>query len=217
MNMDLPSITVTAEGPAVENPSPALLAHLLGEFEVESRAHVGHADGALPGLPRTEVTNAFADIGLVPPEELIVLFGWHNGVSVGHPSPFPRLGFTPLAELCRNYTSRQRMFEQFDEDDLQYVTWGAGPGWFPLVPTQYMLAVDCTREPDMAPRVRFTDIEFDELETPRRSGQIVSLCTLVTWWITGMRSGAHTWNDGTQYWETHDALLPELQRQFGVV
>lgn len=217
MNMELPTINLTTEGPLAEGSSPELLSRLLREYEAEARAHVGHVSGALPGLSRDEIVTQFAEVGLVPPEELVTLFEWHNGVAVGQPNPFPRLGFTPLAELCRNYSSRQRMFEQFDDEDLQFVTWGAGPGWFPLVPTQYTLVVDCARNPQLPPRVRFTDIEFDENQSPRISGQIVSLCTLVIWWIDGIRSGAHTWNDGTQYWETDDALLPELQRQVRVV
>jgi len=215
--MELPLIRETADGPAVESASPELLANLLDEYEYESRIYSGPVERALAGISREEVVDSFAQVGLVPPEELVVLFGWHNGVRIGGTSPFPRLWFTPLAELVGNYESRLRLFEQFDDEDLRFATWGAGPGWFPLVPGQYTLAVDCTRAPDLAPRVRSTDIEFDDNQKPMRRGQIVSLCTLVTWWIEGIRSGAHRWDSFTQTWSTEDALLPELQRQTGVV
>ena len=152
--MDLPKIVVTAHGPEVHEPSVELLERLLDIYEREVAGLGGPIEQANSGLPREKVLALFGEIGLTPPDELVALFGWHDGVPRGLPSPFPRLTFAPLAELCAHYESRQRLFARFEPEDLPDVTWGAGPGWFPLVPTQYTLAVSCLGQSDEAPLVR---------------------------------------------------------------
>ena len=215
--MQLPSVLGTPDGPRAEGSSPELLAELLPIYERESQALVGANDWANPGISPDEVRSQLADIGLSAPDELVVLFAWHNGVPVGGRSPFPRLSFTPLDHLCADYVWRGESYLEYPEEERESISWGAGPGWFPLISDMYRPVIDCSGELEGPPRVRYTDMAFDEHEYPRTSGQIVSLCTLFTWWIEGIRSGAHTWNKNLLVWETDDDLLPELQRRFRVV
>lgn len=214
--MQLPSIHMTTDGFKADGSSPKLLGALLEEFESEVVARVGPiGERALPPADAEEVRAAFAVFGLTPPSELVTLYGWHNGLPYGAGDVFPTFPFVKFELALDRYKTYQRVLEEemahtgLPQGELSF---GAGPGWVPLFPGQYALAIDCAGPPTEAPRVRATSLEFDEAD-PVGSGQVVSLCTLITWWIEGVRAGAHHWVPDENRWETDDEKLPALQRQ----
>lgn len=197
--------------------SPKLLTELLDLLERKVVLHVGSlAEWVLPGLQPTEVRDVLAGAGLAAPEEVKALFSWHNGVTIGAPSPFPGFGFVPLEEAVTSYQRIQSALSKTAADlgvEPGALSGGAGTGWLRLIPDNYTLAVDCSRPAEQPPYVRATNPDFAEGEAP----QIVSLCTLVTWWIEGIDSGAHYWLPEVRRWEIEDSKLPMLQRQIGIV
>ena len=204
---------MTDEGPMAKGSSPELLVELLAELDREVAPHVGSLR-AQPGTSADEVRRSIGQFGLEAPDELVVLYGWHDGITPKRKSPYPDFGITSLRVSCIGYDTRHTGFlrDSPTAEDIDAITWGGGPGWFPLYPAQYTIVVDCNGPADVSPRVRFTDIEFEDKQFPRISGQAVSLCTVITWRIEGIRSGVYTWNTQNGEWDTDWNYMTPAQR-----
>jgi hypothetical protein len=70
-----------------------------------------------PGLERGAVVNAFSDSGLTPPDDLVLLYGWHDGIY--HLNAF--LHFLPLAEAISSYRSSLKFKHEFQDAEWSLV------------------------------------------------------------------------------------------------
>jgi len=203
----IPEIAMTPDGPTVEGASAELLSELLGEYQREAERHVGLFE--MPaGLAESDVRGALQYVGLACPDELVVLFGWHNGSAPNssRPSPFDRIPPVPL-----RYTSLQECitaYQGWRENDAESLeagfSGGAGPDWLPLAGGFATIAVRCANDQG-APLVKSTSADAS-------AHQVRSLCTLIAWQIQGMASGAYS-ADENGVWEADFSKFTRLQRE----
>ena len=222
MTVELPDIVLGPEGPLALKANPALLTELLKVLESEAlQAGVPVSERLADGTTAALARAAFRSVGLEAPNELIALYEWHDGSSSPLPSAIPRFHFTSVEATIEGYLEKERNLREILRQEGLHETsstedydWGAPTGWVALVPEQYTLAVGCTRSPDSAPLIRRTEVDFG-LNTPLSQG--VSLCTIVTWWIVGIRSGAHVWDSALGAWQLNESQLPALQREYRLI
>lgn len=158
-----------------------------------------------------------AMVGLVPGDELIVWFTWvHSQVSV--------LGGDPIATEAPQhlhvvnaaitaYRRRRELVQSESESDpssARFYEMGAAEGWLQLEADNYGYAVDCSGKDASPPRLRMINEYFveDDTETMFRA---VSLCTIVTWWLEELESGALTWDSSASRWSRKYGQGPALK------
>ena len=205
--------------------SPELLKELLDEFEQLCRERTGpEVWEDLPGgTPEHEVRSALADVGLVAPDELVVLFGWRSGVDryppKDFPHPIPSLSLPTLQQAVDAYLEWLDMIQSWDDpEERKWATWGWGEGWFPLSLDNWRVVIDCSPPGDRPPLVRNAIPEFPIDEDPPSRGQIVSLCTYVNWLIEGIHSGGLLWDAALRCWVLgRNDAIPAAQRAAGFV
>lgn len=212
--MILPKIEDSTRGPQAVDASAKLLDELLGELESKLLTlGVPVSEWLNPGLDPTTITDKLAEHGLGAPEELLTLYGWHNGIASNlGAGAIPRFPFNPLETALSNQDIRVQVLERLAAEsgrDLLDFDWGSPPGFLSCISDQYTIAIDCQGDPIESPQIHFTFPEF--WYTPD-IGRAVSLCTLVTWWIEGIESGAHERDASAKNWILHQELLPPLQR-----
>ena len=218
--MILPEVVRTPHGPMAGSASAGLLRELLEEFEREARSAGAPTDLWLDdGIGASEVISELADVGLIANDELITWFGWHNGIrdaaTAGAGSRV--LPFIIPASLDAAIHRYRDLVLDFvippngsiggNPTDMR----GAGFGWLNLEADNYGLAVACRSEARFTPLVRRIEDDWDD-PAARGKLQVVSLCTLVTWWTQGIRNGAVVWESESHLWSEPDtAKLPLLQ------
>ncbi|ARC58303.1 hypothetical protein AS850_14555 [Frondihabitans sp. 762G35] len=209
---ELPEIRLVDGVPVVESWSPSLLADLLVTYEVEmisagfdARQYLG------PGLSEEAVRSQLAALQMTPTSELISWFAWANGASV----PLPGIHPASLEKAIEMYVLVHLPMYEEPEPGLEDITWGVGKGWLRLELDNYSKAVDCNPGPRNPPEVHQTTPEFGQFNDTW--GRCRSLCTLVTWWIEGLRGGAYEWNASLRTWFVGDfSAIPELQKRYGL-
>jgi hypothetical protein len=220
MAVELPNIADTRNGPMAVGSSPSLLANLLEAYEIELiAAGAPLRDWLQPGLDRVETVRKLNDAGLAAPQELVIWYGWHNGAVESPTQPLarralPRFTFGSIERVVARYRQgvdfiNSPAFESMSLDRESY-EWGAGEGWLRIVDDNYGCAVDCTGPAGQAPRLHYATEDFG-MPGSESLYQAVSLCTLVTWWIDGLRNGAYQWNAENQWWDEDTSLLPASQ------
>lgn len=209
-----PEIDDSELGPRARGATATMLKSLLGELdEILASKGIPVEDWLNPGLDSQTITLKLTEHNLGAPKELLALYGWHNGYAsnLGARS-VPRFPFDPLDTALSTYQMVTNILEEEvrqSGQDIHSFDWGAPPGYLSLTSGQYNIAVNCQADPSEPVQIHFTFPEF--WETPNL-GRAVSLCTLVTWWIEGIETGAHVWDTSLQDWQTHQDLLPDLQR-----
>ncbi len=210
-----PEIADSVLGPSARGASAKMLKSLLRELgEVIASKGIPIDEWLNPGLDSATISNKLEQHDLGTPEELTTLYGWHNGFASNLGArAIPRFPFSPLEIALENYEVGVQVLEKFARDkrrEILGLDWGSPPGFLPLISDNYTIAVDCQGDPANPPQIHFTFPEF--WETPNL-GRAVSLCTMVTFWLEGIESGAHEWDPSTQNWILHQELLPPLQKE----
>jgi hypothetical protein len=209
----LPSVIATPQGPSVHGAGPELLGDLLEQLEQSLRdAGVPVLDYFQPRASREEVQRAFEECGLLPSEEAVVWFDWHNGDDGYHRS-LPWFDFWPLE------TVRRRRLDPGGQK-VGVGDWMWHPDWIQLMGDNNGVAI--SRALDEKGReqtlVRALSISDPEWSTQPSGGahQVVSLCTPVTWWIESLRAGWYQWDRVREGWHIDDAKQPEERRTYGL-
>lgn len=210
MYESLPAVVVAGpHGPEAVGSSPELLLTLLGIYEDLVRQQRPDIDEHLrPGIGRRQIADQLADIGIQPPDELVVLYSWRDGnASTFGGGPLPAFPFHSLERAIADYKSLADLVSATpDAEEARGLTWGAELGWLSVTAGNSGLAIDCRSHTGEPPQVRKTDAAFFDDEGLFRCS---SLCTIVTWWIEGLRAGAYTRANGD--WSVQSQLLPRLQ------
>jgi hypothetical protein len=193
----------------VTGASPALLGPLLDEFFDEVAARGVPIDRCVqPGLAPHEIRGRVEELGFSAPEELVVWFGRHNGFRPieGARGPLP---------LPHDILSLDWAIQYYRREVIGTDVWEWSNGWLRVVEPVNGYAVDCTviRPSDpLVVRVVGDGIGPNSEEGVR---QVVSLCTLVAWWIDSIRSGAYRWDRSRKVWDIDAFAIPEDRRTLG--
>jgi hypothetical protein len=201
----------TPDGPMLTGSSPDLLQTLLIRYEEVLTSLGGPvADTMNPGLGSFEVEIKLRSRGLSCPDELLVWFGWHNGVmleglrTAGIPGLFP----AGLDACLAAYDQSRSELEDYVELDLDYesLAYGATEGWLRLQSISESIAVECARDGASPPRTRWANLDFTD---PTYAGRFraVSLCTTVARWIESAEAGAFEWRPTDHRWIVNDEFL----------
>ena len=183
-------LVVTADGHlTTDTTGPVELKRLLSLFESEMGRAGWDGRGQAPGQSRTKIVDAFGRVGLIPPEELIVYFEWHDSVMGQEDGSwfgpvYP--GFSPeRMDWC---------LEGYQNDLAANLDLGSvEPNWL-LLEEGSGYAVHCGRDPQQAPEVLYVS-EADPIEGRRNKPRMLSMCTLVEGWISLIRAGVYYWQD----------------------
>jgi hypothetical protein len=194
----LPEGVETPDGLSVQGASAFLLEQLLPEFEDElRRAGVPVEKSFAPGIGRAEVNTVFERMKLPAPEEAVVWFGWHNGVTAlfDWSRAFPRFEFYSIGDVERRYLDENGWPHGHEE-------WQWNPQWLQLLGDNNGLAVECVEPRDRSPRVRPISNDGEWGTQPENGySQVVSLSTPVTWWIESLRKGEYAWYPEQRAWD----------------
>jgi hypothetical protein len=217
----LPVIILTDNGPMAQGSSPELLRELLETYEYECDRMGSPIKRALAsGIPEKQVREMLAEVGLVANDEVVTWFGWHDGVSTEidfeiSVHAMPDFVAAPLFYAIQRYRDMVLEFEPPYGTDVpwEYFMFGAGEGWLMLIDSNRGCAIDCFAELDRStpPRIRSASENFLESGSERLY-RAVSLCTLVTWWLEGLRTGAYIWDESEQHWKVDPYLEPASRR-----
>ena len=212
-----------SDGPRVREVGADRLRSLLAEYS-DALVSLGVPldDWLAPGVSEHEVRSQLADVELVSSDELVVWFGWHDGLNPGvdrKRSTQALPGIVPLSlqEAVAMYRAGVLNVQDPPERPGQPKLtredffFGAGVGWLRIANDIYGPAVECVDPPSRIPRLRSPNIEFGFPGTEGYFGA-VSMCTLVTWWVESLRSGAFDWLPKEQRWEIRPELFPASQR-----
>ena len=189
--MDVPKTIKSDEGWTVEGAGPDLLTTLLGEYS-KALSDLGFPlDVLIDGVGSNQVRDATRSVGLGAPEELVIWFGWQNGLlrdSDDHLINALPLNFVPasLGSAIESYEGQVR-------DWIPAGLWERG--WLTLESAQG-LSVYCDGEPQSPCLVRKRFIDEYDFLTEYESYQTVSLCTVVSWWLEALTTRS-IWRDGT--------------------
>jgi hypothetical protein len=217
----LPVIILTDDGPMAQGSSPELLRELLETYEYECSEKGSPIRRALaPGIPEHQVRETLAEVGLVANDEVVTWFAWHDGectnVDGQKFDAMPDFVPTSLFYAIKRYRDSVLGFEPPYGTDVpwEYFMFGAGEGWLMLENDNRGCAIDCFGELDYStpPRIRSASEAFLE-EGSEGLHRAVSLCTLVTWWLECLRSGAYSWNVAEQHWDFDPYLEPASKRK----
>jgi hypothetical protein len=176
--MTLPDTYRAPEGLTVEGASPELLRDLLKQYESKIRkAGVRTKDVLLPGLSERQIRRQFDEIGLEPPEELLVWWSWHNGINQRYTTA-TRFNFLPLEAAIATYHS--------DPHGTDEYSWN--PQWIRVADYAAGIAVKCEERPG-PPLVRYVSAWTSGTQDDETEQQVESLCTPVSWWLLAIDEG----------------------------
>ena len=137
-----------------------------------------------PGIGPDEVRRGFGSIGLVAPEELIVWYGWHNGVRLTPGDKY--VGLPPFVVQANLDWSISNYRYQVSEG-IPAGVWAEN--WF-CMESDRGLAAYCSGNATDLPLLRREQVEEYDFLDASIAHQIVSLCTMVSWWIEALSIGA---------------------------
>ncbi len=187
----LPATVRSRHGLTVEGAGAALLEELLDAYRYEIERRDRRAwDGFRPGHSRHEIVDKFAEVGLVPPEELVVWWAWSDG----HPMMGPRgQRNTPFG-----IDHALRLYREDRDDAFELLP---GPEWVRIAGQgrRETIALSCEAGVDL-PLVRFLDIEQGLGPQRLSDPYVMSLCTPVTWWLMGLAKGWIAFNRSRDRW-----------------
>ncbi|MCI0159380.1 hypothetical protein KNO15_21980 [Leifsonia shinshuensis] len=188
MAIQLPDLRQTADGWTVDDASPSLLVELLDELaRCAADAGAPLDDVLQPGLSRQQVLDGLGELGLPAPDELVAWWGWHNG------SRPDLIGGQGLALNSLEYA-----IATYPRDSLGTGEFSWNPAYVTVLgPGSYGVSVS-TAANASPPAVRATE-SGQGTEPDRVDNQAISLCTVVTWWITARRNGWITWQNFGDY------------------
>jgi hypothetical protein len=177
-------IVPSKEGWTISDASPIRLGELLAEYDRALKSVGVDIDSCLaPGLSEDAIRSGFGEVGLVAPLELVVWFSWHNGL--GNAPGQVWAGAPPFMSPA----SLDWLIERYRYDVEEAVPAGLWtPGWVCLDSAKGVSAF-CFDNEGEAPLIRIQD---DELTGGDDQGQIVSLCTMVAWWVDALHGGMAT-------------------------
>jgi len=173
------------------------------------------ARGLQPGVAPTEVRARVAERGIEPPDDLLTLFGWHDGyVSSSDTAPAegwvgPALRIISLSEAC-------------DVHDLISTTLAlkvelneiSSVAWFPVFDMSGWDVVVMNCGPEDPRRGEVMGLSPD---MPVSAQRPMSLVEPVVRWTEYIRSGVWTW-DPRDGWDSHLVdVSPETWRRQGCV
>jgi hypothetical protein len=184
--MKIPETSSTDGGLIVEGADADLLAALLDAYGFELRRQSTQTwESMKPGRSRQEVVDLLSSAGVEPLDELVVWWAWRDGflpgasrIGVGH----------PLLRL------EQALFFRREDEQLAFELL-PDPSWIRVGGDgmRDSIAVSFADSSD-PPVVRFLDPEIGD----RPGRDVISLCTPVAWWLTGLERGwtrfDETWN-----------------------
>jgi hypothetical protein len=196
---------MTGRGSTVVPASAGLLSTLLEQFDEELRSQgVDVSEHLAPGVSADYVARVLGDIGLEPPDELVAWFGWHNGPLPATRSYLPQF-ITPISVEDAVAVHKAKM--SGDEE----LRWDVHPGWVKLESPSFGLSVNCEESPENPPLVRRSDVDLP-LSREGSFRQVVSLCTVVAWWIDALDRGAYSYDRVDKTWRWDLSLLPDAYR-----
>lgn len=145
------------------------------------RAGITTAVTMRPGLPPAEVQAKFKAVGLTAPDELVALYGWHDGYAPeGYERwPLPDIALAPLDIVLERFAGREQVAGTHLELDAPLVILEADVRGH---------AVLCDRPPSEPPEVLFFSEDERVLERDGPVGR--SICTWVASWILRIDLGA---------------------------
>lgn len=189
----------TSSGLQLRDAGPSRLTALLRDFD-QLLAGIGvDLDTVLaPGLSAPEVRRLFASVDLIAPDELVVWYGWHNGLRVSTENTY--LGLSPFvlpADLAWSIADYRYQLAETVPIGL----WSSG--WLCMESDGGALAVYCSGNAADLPRIRRQHVEAYDFLEQSADHQIVSLCTMVALWMDALRARA-IWprlNGGFLEWE----------------
>jgi hypothetical protein len=202
------STVATAQGPQLNGAGPALLATMLPDLEdALTRAGAPVADLS-PGIERSAVEQELAKLGLECPEELIVWLGWHNGATDQFNHILPGYEFWNLDLIVTRHLD-MRGWPHGTED------WQWDPHWLQFLGDNNGLAMWCDEPRRSQPVIRRIDATESMSREPTPF-QAVSLCTIVSWWISAIEVGYLQWRETGWLFGSRD-LLPEQVRRTSLI
>ena len=198
--MNLPETHLTEHGFTVDGAGPDLLSELLTEYERQIKAIDPETWAhSRPGRSRGEILDALGGIGIsAPPDEVVQWWIWSDGSRLTAPRGF-RMAQIGLDDAVAYRKSDAEM------SDLLL----PGPNWVRLAGQglKAAMAVDCDPS-DYLPLLREVSAEFDFGGDDPSTRYVVSLCTPVTWWLTGMSNGWTRFDERLGLWVTDEADYP---------
>lgn len=199
--------TISSElGWTVEGASPELLLGLLEEYQrALHRAGFESRDWLEPGIDRDQVRSVLAPTGLEAPDELLVWYAWQNGPrrhADGTIFATLPLSFLP-APLAWSANAYRRQMDEWVPAGL----WDRG--WLTLQDHRG-LSVYCGAEPSAPCLVRMQSVEDYDFVTEYRPYQVVSLCTVVTWWLEALETNAAWFDPETMGWQFDGQKCAEI-------
>jgi hypothetical protein len=197
----------------VEGASAEMLRELLSAFEGELE-NQGVPLGTLlaAGVTREYVLEMFARVQLTPPDEVVVLYEWRNGITPVQGSEYalPMFAFPSIERTVEAYLSPTG-WPKGDED------WQWKPDWIQIMGQGYGLAV-CTSDPPADPplaRGISVDGEFGT-QPDQALRQVVSLCTPVAWWVESLIEGWYRWDSTSGRWDVDPSAQPAIRNIHGI-
>jgi hypothetical protein len=159
-----------------------------------------------PGVGRRQIEREFEKIGLVPNDELVTWFEWANGTV--QPEDLPAGG--PILPFIVNVSLEFAVdrYKRFRDSDDEFAMWAWREGWFGIEQSGYSLNVSCLGPPDQPPLVQNADPEGHEVGSEHNDHQVISLCTLVTYWAEAENYGASLWVPERRTWDVRVSNLP---------
>jgi hypothetical protein len=197
----------TPLGVCLDGAGPQKLAALLAELD-ELLATMGvNLDTVLqPGISAGEVRDTLATVDLIPPDELLVWYGWHNGLRVDANNKY--LGLSPFVAQADLDWSIGRY--QYDVADM--IPLGLWmPKWL-CIESDRGMAIHCSGNPTDLPLIRRPDAEIYDFLEESSEHQIVSLSTMVAMWIQALEEGIvwPVYSDGFLEWGFDGERLVEM-------
>jgi len=167
----------------------------------------------------TTIRSAITAVGLDPPDDLVTLFAWHDGLDSdrwllhGRETGYPRLWgdvfFGTLIETIEareSYLKIDRDIRPLAGDDYED-TWH--PGWFPVFSGgQETYAMDCRDSQTRGSVFEVTWHPGPFGDPP--FGHFPSLTAMIQAIVRRFDAGAYSWEPKTRWLDQDDALLARL-------
>jgi cell wall assembly regulator SMI1 len=176
-----------------------------------------------PGRDPAETRAAIEGLGLDPPDELVELFAWHDGLDAdrwprgpgraGYPRLWGDVFFGTLDKTIEARETYLRIDRVARETELGAYgkagddTWH--PGWFPVFSGgTETFAVDCRRSPTRGSAFEVTWHPGPFGDPPL--GRFKSLTAMVQAIVRRFDAGAYTWNPEIRWLDEDEELLNRL-------